>query len=122
MNTFLIKAAGLVLVTALLGWGLHSWLGSIRAEGRAEVQALWDADKAAAAEAERKQDEANKTRAAKALAAYTKNQAEWSAKLKNAQNEITQAAKKLESCTIEPSSVRLLDCLADSSAQNCAAL
>jgi hypothetical protein len=120
MNTFLIKAAGLALVTALLGWGMHTWVESIRAEGRAEVQALRDADKAAAAEAERRRVEADKARAAQALTEFLVNQAAWAAKLKAAKNEIEQAAKKLESCTVDADTVRLLDSLSNSAsaAQN----
>lgn len=121
MNTFLIKALGIAALACSVAWGLHTWLESAQDEGRAEVQALWDADKAAAAESERRRAEADKARAAQALDEFLKTQAAWAAKLRNAQNEIAIAAQKLESCAIDVKSVSLLDCLSNSSAENCAA-
>lgn len=105
---------GLLLALAVGAWSLQRRIhGAGVAEGRAEIQAQWDAANAAALRQQQADQARRAAEAQAASAAYEQQAAAAAATIKKTRHDLYVATENLASCRLSADSVQLLNGAAD---------
>ena len=100
-------AAG-VLLAGVAAWHVNA-VRSARSEGRAEIQAVLDAERIASKAAAESQAEANRLAAQSAKEQATRREAELTARMKGMRRELWTATENLATCRLSSDSIGMLN-------------